>query len=140
MSAPSPDAVREAMEWLARFSPPGLTGGHARTIQALLAEPRMPAEPTAEAVRTLYRAWQDAPHAFDLAYRALYAHLSKPATRTVEVYEVRFALHKGGGRWFATNYTYSSRETCEEFQRAHEADHNYSCWSIVGPITREVPA
>lgn len=131
---------RDALAWLdGEMQGPCPRATHARTLKAMLAAPRLPKEPTTEAIAAMVRR-SSTPLDMQAVYRALYAHLSKPATKMVEMWEVRYAFYHSG-KWLASSTVYPSRETCESFQRDHEPDtQQYACWSIVGPISREVPA
>ncbi len=57
-----------------------------RTLKAMLARPVMPEEPSTDALAAMQSAVRERPMYSDPtlpAYRALYAHLSKPKTKTV---------------------------------------------------------
>lgn len=141
------DAEKAALSWLDEMIDGARTdraAEHARTLRKMLAEPRLPAEPTAEALKVLREKFSECSYTAAQAawegYRALHAHLSRPATRTVETWEVRYAFRRRY-TWCASSTVYTSREACETFQRDHQGNtHEYACWSIVGPIAREVPA
>lgn len=62
---------------------------HARTLEAMLAEPRLPKEPSADALKAMQDGiYRDTGcmafhHTVETAYRALHAHLTTPKTKTV---------------------------------------------------------
>lgn len=69
---------KAAMAWLDSFIRlnDGLSHNwFARTLKRMLAEPRLPKEPTPEMLLTMATGWKDD---YRGAYRALYAHLTAP--------------------------------------------------------------
>ncbi len=82
------DEENAAIAWLDQYAESlGSFRGHARTIKAMLAQPRLPEEPTPEMVEAIMlKIWGvrmgGSVNAKELAadaYGALYAHLTKPA-------------------------------------------------------------
>lgn len=90
MSAPTDAERKAAVEWLERIKRINSEDWHrpARTILAMLSEPRLPAEPTQEMLDVMWRAHWKSPgirspdyQHFGYSYRALYAHLAKPVEK-----------------------------------------------------------
>jgi hypothetical protein len=83
------DDERKAMEWLDLFTPGGTEAHpHARTLKAMLSRPVLPEDPTPGelgAIGEVLRGhiYADRNRVAYEAYRALYAHLSAPKTKTV---------------------------------------------------------
>ena len=139
MSAPIDADVRLILSQIAGGQSASLNGRGAAHILDLLARV-MPPEPTHQTKYVMQTAFQDAPDDWAYIYRALYAHLAKPPTRTVETWEVRYAVSNGHGEWFTGSWSSVNRSDCETFQQVREPDRErYSCWSIVGPIERQIP-
>lgn len=80
---------QEALAWLKRVALCGsfADGPAAATALRLLARPVLPAEPTPHAMDAMRQAWHSAPGdswaILAEMYRALYAELTKPRTKTV---------------------------------------------------------
>jgi hypothetical protein len=84
---------------------------HASVIQSMLAEPRLPAEPDEGHILAMMAAYPRSHTPREVAYdgyRALYAHLTKPKTKTV--WDVRY----GEGGW--SRY-YTRAEALENVER-----------------------
>ena len=84
------DEEREALAWLdqttAGFtSAEGVNHAHRATLKAMLARPVLPEEPTREIVVLMHAAVNYEVYGDKMAdaYRALYAHLTAPRTKTV---------------------------------------------------------
>lgn len=142
--APSPDAVREAMAWLAHVKASNLNGPqehiHARTIQALLAEPRMPAEMPPGLEGAIRETWVRLNGNAALnAYNAIREHLSKPATRMVERWPIRWAERRGDGSWMARECTYANHADAEAKRRLIEHNPSFACVTVGPMYTQEVP-
>lgn len=129
-----------------------------RTLKAMLAEPRMPTEPDQATVDAMTRGWYRgsglgsgtvalacAPYgtlgeAFRRAWADAYAHLTKPATKTVEVWDCRWTH---AGELKATPH--HSREDAEtDAKNLREHPHNkdgqrWKCIHVTGPHEQEVP-
>ncbi len=94
------DDERKAVEWLENWEQHGVRmqadWKHARTIKAMLARPVMPEEPTPEMVSLIRENIQSCVGwnvGSVRAYRALYAHLTRPKTKEVEVWAIVAGLH-----------------------------------------------
>lgn len=72
---------KAALKWLDHWAEPSAT--HARALKAMLAEPRLPKEPSEEALQAM-RNSNDRVNAFSM-YRALYAHLTAPRDQLEEI-------------------------------------------------------
>lgn len=122
-------------------------------IKAMLVEPRLPKEPT----ETMFRAflggggWVDCStnrEYFMRSWRALYAHLTKPATKTVEVWRVEFARMGSSGEWLpdstscghASGYFTRAQAEEEAAKLAQEPSEEYACIRVTGPHKQDVPA
>ncbi len=89
------------MEWLDNWgkdtvlSQLSVCNQHVAVIKAMLARPVMPEEPTQEVADLMWRAATNCGQSGTLymlaAYRALYAHLTRPKTKEVEVWHVEYA-------------------------------------------------
>lgn len=139
-------AERAALGWLDECAL--LSHGqerHARTIKAMLARPCMPEEATPE-IRglmvdahrrislTLHGAGMNA------AYRALYAHLSKPPTHTMQVWLVHYARQNPAGRWEPRVTDYESEDAANaaaDYLRQSPERHAHV--RVSGPHAQEIP-
>lgn len=144
------DDVAEAMAWLGMWSaenrghmvPIHDAPKHVRTLQRLLAEPRLPHSPTNAMLYAMGSAayGEHAPGPMGDAYRALYAHLTKPATKTVEVWRVEWAV-KIGEEWHAQHRGEPSRAEAERYaEKVREPGSPVACIHVTGPHKQEVPA
>ena len=112
-----------------------MTKMHATTIKAMLDEPRLPKEPTAEMLHAIANSqsendpWNQA----RTDYAALYAHLTKPKTKEIDVWRVDFAVD---GEPDCVGCL--SEEAAKEFARTAEVA-SYTCIKIIGPYKQEVP-
>lgn len=108
-----------------------------RILKAMLAEPRIPAEPTKELHEIFKRAghgWMFEFGAFAAGYRALYAHLTKPKTKTIEVWHVEHCVE--GVPAVTVRLTRASADRTAE--NARDLGDTYI--HVTGPHTQEVPA
>lgn len=119
---------------------------HARTLKRLLAEPRMPEEPSDEILTIMREAPLKSGDADDdcqpewgkrimrASYRALRSHLTKPATKEVEVWHVEYA----GSHGEPGINVKSCRVLADD-----EADRlrvvGCSCIRVTGPHKQQVP-
>lgn len=78
---------RAALDWLDRMSCNSDHAVYVRALQAMLAEPRLPAEPTQQMLWAMDNSAeghnQYARNISERMYFALHAHLTKPKTKTV---------------------------------------------------------
>lgn len=140
---------QEAMEWLDRhIAHPAFAGPYARTLKAMLAEPRLPEEPSDASLIAIEAILEKAmpldpdvryhePRA-RACYRALYAHLTKPATKTVQVWRVEFSRN-----WNPEIKNFRSERDAHAFVEALEREPKgptFSCIRVTGPHEQEVPA
>jgi hypothetical protein len=145
MSAPTPEAEKAALAWLDYVETSSLHGPqeriHAAAVKTMLAEPRMPAEPTAEMIEAMVvdvDGWQENAWVMDAmreSCRALYAHLSKPATRTVEVWRVEWAAEDRQPRCKVEPSKFHADSFAEYLKRERR-----TCIKVTGPHSQEVPA
>lgn len=141
-----PAAEKAVLEWLGRKleAASAECSDHdffnIKAIQRLLAEPRLPAEPTRETRDVLATAFRRALHGNSLCigldiYRALYAHLTKPATKEVEVWRVEYATAQSGPHCLTFTTEGDARRQAESMRGgiAH-------CIHVTGPHKQEVPS
>lgn len=124
------DAEKAALKWLEEMAaiPMGYVPVHARTLKALLAQPRLPAEPTAGMLRAMFGSG----HVTDRdIYRALYAELTAPKTKTVEVWHVEYVL-----RGVPQIRVCGDERTAKGYLLPHE---DFQCIRVTGPHKHEVP-
>lgn len=124
----------------------GISGNAARTIKSMLAEPRMPEEPSGLHITAMFHAAHQrncglSPDGMADAYRALREHLSKPATRTVQVWLVHYAARStDGGKWEPRTRDFETQEGAE----AHAAFLRQGTYAahvrVTGPYDQELPA
>jgi hypothetical protein len=150
-------AQQNAMEWLESViaAPVDFNGErqHARTIREMIGRPTMP-EPLGietEVLSDMVRAYNSAPDG-DLArkwfavYKALHARLSKPATKTVEVWRVEYAyryIDSDGFRWIPNSRDFDgerARQCAAAFADEKRGQGDYACIRVTGPHDQEVPA
>ncbi len=135
---------KEALAWLDDWatSRSAAAAQSARTLKAMLAEPRMPEEPSEELIRVMRDGGQLG-ETYELvsnammrhAYRALHAHLSKLATKEVDVWRIEYASCPDG----------PVTDTCQTAAEAHEqAEYLRKCGQlcirVTGPHKQTVPA
>ncbi len=131
------DEQKAALEWLVAVCPEYdcEAARHVRAIKAMLAEPRLPAEPTAEMLTAMYDGWAEEPVlTWRAAYRALYAHLTTPKTKTVEVWHVEFAASGN-----PVCYVYLTKGDADDEANALTACAAHTCIHVTGPHKQEVP-
>lgn len=125
----------------------------AKTILALLADPRLPKEPSALAIdamiggprcdrfgELLCSQWED-------AYRALYDHLTspnkktKPKTKMVEVWRVEWVQYPDNWKPFSQSEGEgeASRLWAEERAEWLRKRPHYTCIRVTGPHQQEIP-
>lgn len=109
----------------------------------MLSQPRLPEEPSAEIIGALRDTWAPDSTISDgslrLIYRALYAHLTKPDTKEVEVFRLEWARRCGDG-WDAQCSQHSTREAAEEWAKSLSGVRHIACISVTGPHRQRVPA
>lgn len=147
------DDQKDALAWLegiaAAAAPWGPSAArHARALKLMLAEPRLPAEPTDEALSAMLRTYNGAPdfqgwdRKWVAVFRALYAHLTKP--KTVEVWRVEYATkwtEDDGTVWRPAGQTFPEREDADrEAVRLSGNPHYNRCIRVTGPHKQEIPA
>lgn len=107
---------RKAMEWLdeaihrdAKWESVG-DEMHRATLKAMLARPVMPEEPTPDALIAMADVWMNTNgmNCWSSIYRALYAHLTAPKTKEVEV--VQWAVVTGHGDTISIHRTLANAE------------------------------
>lgn len=132
------DDERKAMEWLERAAEAqGPSGAPLRTLKAMLARPLMPEEPTPAALKVMKDAWSATTpleNGYASEYRALYAHLTAPKTKEVEVWHVEFANNHG----CAYVSVRSSRDLAENLAELYR-QHGHTCIRVTGPHKQKVP-
>ena len=139
-------AERETMAWLdvlAANSTDARTREFARTAKTMLARPVMPEEPTPEALNVMFRAFREGEGSFlwPAVYRALYAHLSPPATKTVQCWHVEYLRSTDGRTWEPAIELYTSEAAARHFEHApRRGAAQYRDISVTGPHARSVPA
>lgn len=113
----------------------------ARTaIKALLARPVLPQEPSAEALRVMRVKCEaegfSPDHTAYQCYRALYAHLTAPKTKEVEVwfFEWDYRGVPGG------HHEYSCPEACLRHLKSTLPLEHYGNRRVTGPHKQKVPA
>jgi hypothetical protein len=138
------DEQKAALEWLERWSGCLIgeeTNRAVATIKAVLAEPRLPAEPSEEALDAIRQACGTT--GAISAYHALYAHLRKSQTKTVDVWHVEYAMQVRTETGFVfTLHTsiYSTEAEAREHSEAFSQGRNAYCVRVTGPHKHEVPA
>lgn len=90
VGTPIPDAEKTAaVKWLGHLygAPNSVDEKHLRTLKDMLAEPRLPAEPSEEMLDAMWRGYEKTPGSdyrrHHGSYSNLYAHLTKPTTKAV---------------------------------------------------------
>ena len=137
---------RKAVEWLDDLSEKWSLA-HARTIKSMLARPVLPEEPSLDALVAIGRGGLASPGAPWEAsvYRALYAHLSRSATKEVERWHVEYA------QFLVVDGTTGRRDWCAQVQgfdteaeaqrKAVDVAHcEATCIRVTGPHKQTVPA
>lgn len=129
---------KTAREWLERAcDAQGPSGAPLRTLRALLDRPTLPPSFDEKTKELFVRAYKHHRGGFEesmgAALDALYAHLTKPKTKTVEVWRVEFTEHGRPACW-----------TCLSVEEAHShaitaRNANKQCIRVTGPHTQEVP-
>lgn len=134
------DEEREAMGWLESYAALDRTnvGRFAATLKAMLARPVMPEEPSQEIVTLMFEAWRK--NGMCAAYYALYAHLSAPKTKEVEVWRVEYAEASPDG-YIPGCETHDSAADAESAARNFRMSiPAYECVHVTGPHLQTVPA
>lgn len=139
------DDEKAAMDWLDHLikdlTPGNSIVRHARTIKAMLAEPRLPKEPTRDMIDVITVAdGIDAPGWQKEIYRALYDHLSKPATRSVQVWHVLYSFKSAAGTWVPLCAVYTSEGSARRWADWSRAQPDHDCVTVTGPHNQETPA
>lgn len=133
---------KAAIEWLEQAARrAGLA--HDCTLMAMLAEPRMPAAPSYNDTVAVLALCDTAVTGTDLhhvrdVWLAIHEYLTKPATKTVQVWRVEGAV-RGAERWIPGCCVYATE--AEARRRALECElAGWSCIRVTGPHEQEVPA
>ena len=144
------DEQKEAAQWLLGAS--GIDAyshsddaKHRATILAMLSEPRLPAEPSADAlaamVKLLERSmYSGAPKAAYEVHRALHRHYTAPRTKTVEVWRVEFACKvdaDANEAWLPVTRTFMNERSARD--AAGDFSGRYACIKVTGPHQQEIP-
>lgn len=141
------DAEREALAWLDRYITSGCSyeEGHATTLKAMLSEPRLPK--THEIGESAFVAMFHAAHKHGAglsgsgmreAYRALYAHLTAPKTKEVEVWHVEFFNISNSIVGVKAHTNLADAEVHAASYRSMPS--SFSCIRVTGPHKQTVPA
>lgn len=133
---------RAALEWLDLF-----THGHADVIKAMLAEPRLPKEPSGAMIAAMLSGmdgWIDCATNRNYTralYANLYAHLTKPATKIVQVWRVEWAERLTGDReWRPRSVGPFIEKRMAEGCAGDLAESKLNaCIRVTGPHDQEVP-
>lgn len=143
---------KAALEWLDDWGRayPSFAGNSARTIKAMLSRPTLPEEPTPEAIAKILQAtWgvrmEGSQNAKDIAadvYRALYAHLTAPKTKEVEVWHVEYAFRSSEDAWDpARAGPYLTQTEAEEIAAIkRDSGGHCACIRVTGPHKQTIPA
>jgi hypothetical protein len=138
------DAEKAALKWLDKVIDGnrgawGVNDERTRApcaIKAMLAAPRLPAEPTKEAIKAMYEGYWT----WDGSYRALYAHLTKPNTKTVEVWRVECAQFMPSfPKWYPIVCTYDTEQEARDIAVEYEKAGVWRFIRVTGPHLQEVP-
>ena len=134
------DEERCARRWLQEISLATAPGAHNASVALrMLARPVMPEHPDPEALRLMRVAceaesYSPAQAAYE-AYRALYAHLSRPATKEVEVWRVEYAQ-----RTLPFSASFHTSREADEYLVTVARWPDVACIRVTGPHKQTVPA
>lgn len=141
------DQEREALAAVDRLLAPH----HAAAITSMLARPTLPEVAPAAAIAAMAKAndandWASDEYRWRSIYQAVFNSVTKPETKTVEVWRVEWCAKDMGGRYVPIAAHYPSelaaqaQETLlERIQRAAQPD-GPACIKVTGPHQQEVPA
>jgi hypothetical protein len=112
---------------------------HIATLKAMLARPVLPEIPTQAALYAMGQAWLDGKPNEDCwpyVYRALYAHLTAPKTKEVEVWRFEWAYDGVAGCFQA----HDTAEAALADLKGSLGNKHYSDRRVTGPHKQTVPA
>jgi hypothetical protein len=137
------DAEKAALAWLDEMARHSAHVRHAIVVQDMLATSVMPAEPTQEILAVMQGAYARCPMGvapIANAYHALRAMLSMPATTTINVWHVEYAVSGDGGKhWMPSLSHYTSHDNAARSVEEKKRDPNYRCVRMTGPHEQEIP-
>lgn len=145
---------RQALEWLDRELEKGAFYNHGpspycylKEIKFLLSRPTLPQEPSEALVSAIWRIICDStghPRAdAEQILAAIRADISRPKTKTVEVWRVEYAVKNQSGEWVPQGIHYRTEAAARDQGKHLLWGHSKSaleCIRVTGPHTQDVPA